>query len=269
MADSVDVELLHIKGAALDPTLADPRRAGTDADVLVRPHHIPTFVRTLQRHGWQVHSRFETGSPFGHAVTLAHPTWGYADVHRRFPGITRPDDEAFDRLWRDRGSRTISGVDCDVPGLVAQRLILVLNSARGASHRTADLDAAWTSASTSERGEVRALVGALGAEVAFAAGIGELEHYRGRRDYDLWRITAEGGASRTAEWLARLRAAPSTRARLRLALRAPLVNTDHLAVQLRRTPNRREVARAFLRRVRRAGDEVWSATRACGSRDHR
>ena len=88
----------------------------------------------------------------------------------------------------------IAGIVCPVPDLAAQRLILVLNAARGGAHASADVHRAWTTASTDERGGVERLVADLGAEVGFAAGTGALERFRHAREYDLWRIASEAAA---------------------------------------------------------------------------
>ena len=255
LASSRGVDLLHIKGAAIDSSIAGPGRSGSDADVLVRPSHLPRLLAAMETHGWQVHTRFETGSPFGHATTLVHPTWGYADVHRYFPGITAPPAQAFERLWVDRVHRPIAAIECPVPGLAAQRTILVLNAARGGFHAPQDLAAAWGSTSEAERREVLMLVSDLDAHVAFAAATGDLDRFRGERQYDLWRIMSQGG-SRTAEWMARIKAAPTAREALRLALIAPIVNTDHLTVILGRPPSPSEIAREFVRRLRKGAGEI-------------
>ena len=68
VADEHGVDLLHVKGPAVDPALRDPGRSGTDVDVLVRPAHLDTFVAALADLGWERYSEFETGSPFEHAA---------------------------------------------------------------------------------------------------------------------------------------------------------------------------------------------------------
>ena len=254
LADARGLDVLHIKGEAIDPSLAAPNRHGTDADVLVRPSHVSRLLEALQAHGWEMRSAFETGSPFGHAAGMHHDQWGYADVHRIFPGVTVDPELAFDLLWRDRSKMLIGGITCPVPSLTGQLAILVLNASRSGWGRS-DLRTAWEAADPRRAANVRALVTLLGAEVAFAAATGDLDRYRDRCDYDLWRVTTRGG-TRVEEWRARVKAAPDRRAALRIALRAPLVNVDHLAHQLGRRPTRREVARAFVDRARHGVREL-------------
>lgn len=258
LAESQAVDLLHIKGFAADSSLRAETGGGGDADVLVRPLCAADFVLASQRSGWRVWTLFEKDSDLGAAGTLLHPDWGIADVHRFFPGIGATPEVAFERLWRDRQVKVIAGIPCWVPSVPAQAVILVLNAARSQGARQRDVDVAWVNASPERRREMTELVADLQAEVAFAAGIGELERFRGAREYDLWRIESQGG-TRIAKWRARIKAAPTVGEKARLALRAPLVNTDHVAVMLGRPPTRLEVLREFFARPARGVREEGRA----------
>jgi hypothetical protein len=257
LADSVGVDVLHIKGAAVDPSLR-PYASGTDIDLLVRPGHVPRLHDALIQNGWHVHTTFELGSPFAHAQTYAHPEWGFADVHRSFPGIRIDPAEAFERLWIDRGVIDLAGIRCPVPAVPAQALLLILNAARVRAAGRRDLALSWTDASSARRAQIEALVAQLDAPVAFAAAVGGLDRYRRERDYRLWRVVS-GGGGRSAEWWARVRAAPSFRDAVRVAARAPLVNVEHLALRLGRRPTRRDIAIEFASRPARAVREAWQA----------
>jgi hypothetical protein len=249
IAAEAHVDILHIKGVALDPSIGTVVGPGSDADVLVRPSHIPLVLDQLERRGWQHYSDFESGSPFGHAATFFHNCWGFGDIHRHFPGIGLAADEAFEQLWSARTTNPIAGVPCAVPSLEAQVLIMVLNAARsgGASSRMALVRTAWEGTPPDLREQVTALVASLRAEVAFSAGLGELERYRGRRDYLLWKVASQGG-TRLEEWVARVWAAPTPREAFQLAVRAALVNTEHLAIRIGHHPTRLEVVREFVAR---------------------
>ncbi len=255
LASGCGAEVLHIKGAAADPSLRVANIGGMDADVLVRPEDVGRLVESLVRAGWTPLTTFETDSDFGCAASLRHPLWGVADVHRSFPGFGVEPGLAFDRLWRDRVERDLAGVACPVPSIAAQAVILVLNAARSRGAGAADVDTAWHAASIEQRQEMSALISELSAEVAFAAGTGTLDRYRGTRQYDLWRIESEGG-TRMARWAARIKAAPTAREAIRLALRAPMVNTDHLALMLGRSPTRLEILQEFLARPVRGVAEM-------------
>lgn len=262
VADLNGVDLLHVKGYATDPAIRWEGRISTDVDVLARPAHIPRLIAALTALGWNHYHGFETGSPFGHAHTLLHEIWGYVDIHRHFPGIMVDRSEAFERLWADRGTVDMGGITCAVPSLPAQRLILVLHAARltdrARGHR--DVEAAWDAASEEEQRELRQLVEGFRAEVAFAAAVGGLDAYRDRPEYLLWRIQSQGG-TRMEEWRARIRVAPTARAKIRLVLRAPLVNVEHLAVVLGHQPTRAEVVREFFARPARGVREEWRRRR--------
>jgi hypothetical protein len=266
LADRCGADVLHIKGVAIDRSIAAANRVGSDADVLVRPGHVGALLSEMGRHGWDVRSTFESGSPFGHAVTLTHEVWGFADVHRHFPGIGASPERAFDRLWSERSVTTIAGVPCPVPSLAAQSLILVLNAARAGGHAQVDLSAAWIGAGETRTDEILALRDELEANVGFAAATGGLEDFHDAREYDLWRLTVDGG-TRREEWMARIRAAPNRREALRVVWRAPQVNVDHLAHRLGRRPTWTDVAREFFARPARGmREEIAALVRRRGRR---
>ncbi len=265
LADRVGVDLLHIKGAAVDPSLRPGGYAGTDVDVLVRPAHVAILDEAMRQHGWRLYSSFENGSPFGHAQTYLHEAWGYVDLHRYFPGIRAEPSRAFERFWGDRQQIEIAAIGCRVPSVEAQAVLLVLNAARSPGRAKGDVRAVWDEAPAARRAAMEALVADLDAPVAFAAAVGGLERFRGERDYRLWKLASTGG-SRTGEWWARVRAATSIGMALRVAARAPLVNVDRLAHRLGRTPTRGEIRAEFFRRVARALREAWLGLRHPGAR---
>jgi hypothetical protein len=258
LATRAGVDLLHIKGPAVPPTVAPGPRLSHDADVLVRPQHISLLTRALTERGWRQRDGFATGSPFGHAMTVFHDVWGYADIHRLIPGVSVAADSAFDRLWAGRIEYQIASVSCQVPSDAAHRVILLLNAAKGGL-RTAnlrnDVRACWTDTTAEERTAVTAVVTALGAHVAFSVVTGEIDRYRGHPGRQRGAHAARGG-TRAQEWWARIRAAPTMRESLAIAARAGLVNTDHLRMMLGREPTRLEVFREFLARPRHAVEEA-------------
>lgn len=257
VAESQGIRLLHIKGAALDPRLSWPGREGSDVDVLAPASDAGRLVAALQAGGWRLENTFKHSSAFEHAATLRHAELGWADVHRYFPGINLDPDQAFEILWDERRSTGLGGFDCAVPSLAAQILVLVLHAARSpASGRgPMDISSSWGAADEMTRQEVERLVVALDAEVGFAAGVGDLDAYRDRRDHDLWKVVSQGG-TRIQEWRARVKAAPTRRRALAVALRAPLVNTEHLAMVLGRPPTRWEVVVEFFDRPARGLREL-------------
>lgn len=144
-----------------------------------------------------------------------------------------------------------------MPSGDVQRLVLLLHAARGGGPAHPDSQRLWASASDAERASCQALAADFDAEVALAAATGRLDDYADRPEAALWRIFAtSNGTGRLAEWMARFRATPSAPARARLVLRSLVVNTDHLGMELGRTPTRGEIAREYVHRAPTAGREV-------------
>ena len=256
VAGALGVDVLHIKGPATDPDLQSAG-GGTDADVLVRPSQCEAFLLAMTARDWQRRNTFRSGSPFGHAATYWHPQWGYADVHRFFPGMGQ-DEQTFDVLWAERQTRDFAGIPAAVPSPGARHLVAVLNAARNRRPLPSDSDAAAA-------GAALVLVPRVRAEVGWAAAHGTLDERLGAPDYALWKVTVEGG-TRTQEWWARVKAAPTRRDKVALVLRAPLVNVDHLANVRGHRPTAREIVVEFFDRPRRGLAEEWQRRTTRGSR---
>ncbi len=259
-AQRCGADILHIKGDAVDRDIRPAGRWGSDVDILVRPRDVATLHRALTDAGWTVYSRFATGSPFGHAQTYTHDHFGYLDVHRFFPGIERTPSTAFDYLWASRSTKDFGGIPCPIPSPDHQAVILILNAARNGGSTSADMRRLWTDADDQSRARLRRQVDILEAHVAFDASRGEIERHRGARTYRMWRAVSTGGG-RLAEWWGRVVAARSIRQKIRLVLRAPLVNTEHLAHRLGRAPTAREVFVEFFARPARGVAELRGRSR--------
>ena len=264
IADSVGVDVLHIKGPAVDPNLLETvsrideagavhqvsiERQSLDADVLVRPDQVDTLLDAMCRHGWVLRVDFVDGSAFEHAATMGHPLLAPVDVHRRFPGFGEDADRVFRTLWRDKQTFDIAGRSCVVPHLIAQRLLLLLNAVRGGPARRAEIDRLWSDASPQDRQAVEQLAAETGAQVALAAAVGNLADHRGSREHDLWWVLSTGQDSLLSLWLARVRAQPSARSALREAVRLVVPNPRRLAFTLGRPLSRREIAAAWAERI--------------------
>lgn len=264
VADRHGIRVLHIKGPAVDESLLDlsppadghvlgepvPRRS-TDADVWVDPRSVDRFMQFMRDHEWDLEWGFEDDSAFGHAATLRHAKLGHLDVHRSFPGIRRSPQTAFDTLWQGRAATDIAGRLCPVPAIPAQRLILILHAARGAGGpNNLDIRRAWGEATASDRLAVRGIATELRAEVALAAGTGELESFRGHRNYWLWRLLSEpSGHSMIALWAARVWAEPTPLQAAKTSIRLLLPKPERLKQELGRAPTWREIALAYIQRI--------------------
>lgn len=262
LADAIGADVLHVKGAALDPGLVG-RRGYTDADVLVRPGHVRPLLVELQRHGWVLINSFAYGSSFEHSATLRHDIFGLLDLHRIFPGIGPTPDQAFAELWSEHTEMSIGGMRCTVPSRSAHAMLLLLHAARGGSDARAarDVDKVWTSADESLRKEILGWVDRLDAGLAFSVITGTLDEHADDPGYDLWRVAARGG-TRFEEWRARLRAARGIRAKADVVGRSVLVNVEHLTIVRGEPVTRREVLAEFFERLVRGVHEELARVRA-------
>lgn len=246
-AHDAGARILHLKGSALHPTLAAGRSASTDCDVLVEPGAVERYCARLVGQGWVRLTSFEHGSVFGHAATFHHSLWGTVDVHRSFPGVDRDPRLTFETMWEGRTLRDLGGVDCAVPSLTAQRLVLLVHAARDSMGRAEhDVRVSWTDLGQAERQEVDALGERLDARVPLALVTGRPDRVRGQRGEHLW-TAVQSGAGPTQVWIARLQDAATLRERAVVLVEALQVNPDHLALRLGHAPDPRE-----RRRERRA-----------------
>ena len=275
IADAEGIDVLHIKGPALDTVLlvhkpslgeAAGRRDSFDADVLVRPTQVNRLIRAMRSHGWSVRYRFEDGSNFGHASTLVHAHLAPVDLHRSFPGFGVTAGAAFASLWEDRMPITIAGVACSAPSRDAHRLILILHAVRSGDLLSEDIRRAWTEATPDERARISACAEVLGAEVALAAGTGALARFRHRRDYRLWQALAPRQSTRPRLWWAWVSAQPTARERARVGLRLIGPRLGRLRGSLGHRPSAADYVGALRVRVH---NELDAARRAIAARAHK
>lgn len=268
LADDRGIRVLHIKGPAADPTLRAGTSAGSDVDIIVDPCHVPTLLTTLRAAGWTSITDFTTGSAFDHAANLFHHDWGLLDVHRTYPGLDRDPQATFERLWATRQTLLLAHYPCAVPDRTAQALVVLLHAARSphlAGELHPDAGPAWFERTDAERLAVSELAADLGAQVALAAATGRLDELPTTGEAALWVWFAKGG-TRLEEWQARLRAAPTWRARLSVIRRAFLVNEYYLAQRLGHDPTPAEIRREALRRLGHAARDATHGWRRAGRR---
>lgn len=264
IADDQGIDLLHIKGPAVNESLlavdaeGNPvPRGSSDADVLVRPKDAKRLVTCLVDAGLRRRAGFISGSPFEHAASLWSDALGWIDVHRYFPGVTLKPARAFELWWQTREPFTLAHVPVSVPSLLDQRLILLLHAARSGSLEHPDKVRSWTRASSDTRAEIRARADECGATVALAAAIGELDLYRDDPAYQLWdQFSRNPDHTRTEEWVARVKAARNPLHAASVAVRALAVNTDRLGMDLGHDPSGGDVRREYGRRAKKAWREL-------------
>lgn len=268
-ADGVGARILHVKGYAVMDGLYRAHRRSTDADVLVHPRDLAALLRELQQLEWEIVAHFESGSVFGHAMTLRHARWGAIDVHRHFPGIGEDPERVFEQLWERRFTHPIAHFPCQVPSLEDQVLVILLHSSRDGQRGRTDLEYLRRILSARDIEALHARAEELDGGLALASAIGDIERFRGDPRYDLWKVVTQGG-SRLEEWRARFKATSGPREKLRLGVSLLQVNRDHLAMRLGHAPSPAEVRREHLNRAQKATGELWmilrEAARRAGSR---
>ena len=282
LADDHGVDLLHIKGPAVDESLLNRRtesdsegqdqvdrfvpRHSVDADVLVRPSHVNKLFKALSQHGWRMAYDFADGSAFEHASTWEHRALEHVDVHRQFPGIGLDGERAFDALWAERHQTTLAGQQCPVPDVTAQRLILILHAVRGGHLLDPDITNSWTRASDEQRVAVETLAARLQAQVALGAATGRLEDHRDSREYDLWKVLSTGNSSLSRLWFARVKAQPGVAAKIRMGIKLVVPNRNRMAQRLGHRPTSGQMAHEYLQQAKTAAGELGRLVRSAPPR---
>lgn len=251
LAERNHIDILHIKGYAFAEEVYYSGRNSTDVDILVRPEHLDRLVDAALADGWEIMAHFETGSIFEHAMTLYHGSWGLADIHRYFPGIGDAQGSVFEMLWQKRRIREIAHYPCFLPSLVDSRIFVVVHGARSAAQINSDIDHLHSSLTSADWQTIRDRVPELGAELAFAAALGELEQFNKHPDYLLWKSVSEETPVHL-KWRARFKHAQGLRGKARVLLSILRVNRDHLAMELGHQPSPQEIREKFFSRFR-----VW------------
>lgn len=251
LAREAGVRVLHLKGVSLHPLLAEGRSPSSDCDVLVEPEGVEAFGAVLAANQWKQITSYAHGSVFTHAAAFHHQVWGTVDVHRTFPGLDRDPGLTFEKLWAEHETYALGGIDCPVPSLTAQRLLLLVHAARDAMGRARhDVRVSWTAVDDAEREQIDAMAVTLGAAMPLALVTGRPELAVGQPDEHLWRAVHRR-ASSTDVWKARLRDARGPIRKGRILGEAVRVNRDHLGLRLGHVPSPREVRQEWWARWRR------------------
>lgn len=252
LADDAGIDVLHIKGYAVQPGLYRAGRSSTDVDLLVRPAHATRLLDVIAQHGWRRVTSFRSGSIFEHAAVAWHDTWGYADVHRVMPGVGLDGAAAFERLWATSEFAQIAGVPCRVPSPRHQAMVVVLHDARTPSRAvSADVRHVREHVDDDERAALRAEARAFDAELAWAAATDTLDAFRGHPQYPLW-AAVRSGAGRVELLRARVRSARGPLAKAGIVAGAAWPNRDHLRMSLGREPTAADIAGDLRERMRDA-----------------
>lgn len=249
LANSNEIDLLHIKGYAFAQEVYRPGRKSTDVDLLVRPSHLERFIELALADGWEILTHFETGSIFEHAMTLYHGSWGLVDIHRYFPGVGDAEGSAFETLWKQRRNKDIANYPCSLPSVVDSRILVVVHGARSTDEKNPDIEHLRETLTPEEWGEMDLRVPQLQANLAYAAALGTLDQHRNHPDYLLWKSVSED-TPEYMQWKARFAHAKGIRNKVKVLANIFFVNKDHLAMELGHAPSQQEIRKKFFSRFK-------------------
>ncbi len=125
------VRSLAIKGPAFVELGVRGARRSTDVDILIHPEDRTRVLEILRRAGWKALTLPRVTHRVHHAVTLAHPRMvATVDLHHRFPGLTRPADQAFESLWDGREVVSLAGSQVITVAATAGLVVETLHALR-------------------------------------------------------------------------------------------------------------------------------------------
>lgn len=247
LANRYSVDLLHVKGYAFGTEIYREGRASSDIDVLVCPEHLKVLIYALKKEGWRILTHFETGSIFEHAMTVYHPAWGLADIHRFFPGLGSSAETTFQLLWDQRREKLLGGYPCAVPSLVDSRIIVITHDARSQQTITPDVQYLQQNLNDEDWNQLEARVDELDCRIAYLAALDRIDESQDSEDYLIWKSFKQGTPV-SLQWKARLSRAKGIRGKIRVLNKIFWVNKDHLAMELGHSPSTREVVVKFFSR---------------------
>lgn len=255
VAEARGIRCVFVKGPALHRQGLRDREHSGDVDVWCEPARRDELATALERWGWRREPDAWWGTEVHHSITLAPTEWGCEiDVHRRIPGLTMPDTEAFENVAHDAASLSYAGVRVRVPAVDAHAVLAAVTLVRpeiGGGTRTPAVSDAARDVLTSAPGSP-ARARELGAVPVLR------EELRALLPDDQ---LADDGVPRDWWW----RAQPDRAHAYWHALRTEPVSTrPRLLLRLIWPPDAVALASA-----RRAGDPSTSATRARLHRIHR
>ena len=152
---------------------ADPPRASVDVDLLVDPAQAAAAGEKLFDRGYRVVPEVTPGVG-QHAVVWKAPARVPVELHDRLWGTAGNE---WDVLTRETETVTVAGESVDVPNEAARCLVVALHAAHHGVDKDAtlyDLERAVAIAERASWEHAANLARAVGAEAAFAAGLGLL-----------------------------------------------------------------------------------------------
>ncbi|MFF8188171.1 nucleotidyltransferase family protein [Microbacterium sp. NPDC016588] len=140
VAAEAGIRCLFIKGPALFHQGLRTHEHSGDVDVWCDPDRWDDLAAALEPWGWARQPDPWRGTPIHHTATMTPTTWGCEiDVHRRLPGLTLADREAFAAVWNRTTRVRYAGVEVAVPDSSTHAVLAAVHAVRpeiGAGPRT-------------------------------------------------------------------------------------------------------------------------------------
>lgn len=230
VADQAGIRILHVKGPAAEELLGFAR-TWSDVDVWVDPRRYKDLLKSLEGVGFSV-PPVSPSVVWGHSVDLQPGRLGGArvDLHHRIPGMDRPAQGCFDRVWAERTHLNLAGRVCTTPNRVAHALLLGLHGARSpqGSPKWTEADTAWAALGEGELNKLIQLARAVGAEPTLGTRWAPFASHTSQGDRAYWAAVARGDTP--AALVGRFRRAAK---RPRLALLLAMTLGRDFAVRVR------------------------------------
>lgn len=131
VACEIGIDAIFIKGPSLaEQGLRGAKHSG-DVDVWVNPSEILKLQEALEEWGWKPFKDVWYGTQVHHSLTLKPQTWGCEiDLHRRFPGVGRNDQEAFTLVRSNTVDLCFASVKTRVPNREFHSVLSALHIVR-------------------------------------------------------------------------------------------------------------------------------------------
>ncbi|MGO1737093.1 MAG: hypothetical protein ACTHZ9_12350 [Leucobacter sp.] len=127
-----DIPLFFTKGPVLHRQGLRDREHSGDVDAWVHPDHTGPLVHALKAWGWVAMPDLWEEAGIGHSFTMdPGQGWGcQIDVHRRMPGLTLADADAFLAVSERTMTHAFAGVDAHVPARETAAVLAAVHALR-------------------------------------------------------------------------------------------------------------------------------------------
>lgn len=176
----IGVRSILLKGPSFDALLYDrgePRLYG-DIDLLIRARDKQRVGEALEALGYQRRSEREPEANVDHASVWVRPADRmHVDLHRTLSGVPDRDADPWEVLGADTDAMQVGGADVEILSESGRALHVALHAAlpgRGTEKTLIDLSRALERLPHATWEGAAALAQRLGAQAAFAAGLGRL-----------------------------------------------------------------------------------------------